>query len=170
MFNGWESWFDIIVISLIIYTVFSFFKKRKAKRVLEQKKKAMNPVEFSTWLEEEKRKEEERQAEEIKKELAQVEKLNNLPKNKNIFGHLCLQSDNTLIVYEKFYYDKNEKDIMLSYITYNTPEGYYSFVPYRNINEDRLQKDRTRFLNLKKELEHFNFNISKNIPKTLKEK
>lgn len=170
MFNGWESWFDIIVISLIIYTITRFFQKKRAKKVLEQKKKSMNPVEFSTWLEEEKRKEEERQAEGIKKELDLVEKLNNLPQNKNVFGYLCLQSNNTLIVYEKFYYDKDEKGIMLSYKTFNTPEGYSSFVPYKNINYSRLQEDRTRFLNLKKELEYFNVNLSQEAPKTLKEK
>lgn len=162
MFNGWETWIDILWISLIIYLLYKPYSIYRAKKIEEQKRKAMNPVEFSNWLEEVKRQEEEAKAEKVKKYMQEIEKLNNLPVNKNdIFGHLSLQKDGSIIVYNKYFFDEDTREICISYTTFNTSEGYHNYIAKDKLEWNRMTKDRQRFINFKKELEHFGFTIEK---------
>lgn len=167
------SWIDIIIVAVLAFVAVRYFKKKKAKSEEERRKKEMTPIEFSSWLEEQNKAEEKRKANEVKKKSEYANKLNNTASIKKDLCKLCLQQDGTIIVYNNFYYDKNEKETCISYNTYNISEGYHGYRSVKNFEISKINKDRERFLKLKDQLEFFGFTI-KNLPKknteTLKEK
>lgn len=153
------TWIDIIVITIILFFLIRFYKKRKIKIEEEKRKRSMTPAEFSTWLEEEKRQSEEKEKQKIQEKMELVDKLNNKHEYKSIFNKLCMQNNNSIIVYLKFFFEKESKKVCIAYRNYQTAEGYYSYLSLTDIDLDKLSKDRQRFLQFKKEIEIFGFEI-----------
>lgn len=161
IFNGWQTWLDILTVAVVLYFLILLYKKYKKNKKEKDRIKNMTEIEFNAWVEEENAAIERAAKEKIKDMLTQVEKLNNAPNNKNVFNSVCMQHGGRLIVYNKFYYEEDIKKVALSYNTYYTPEGYHSFTAYDSISHDKMQKDRERFLKFKEELAHFGLEIKR---------